>query len=243
MAAPERTEPAAGEPVEFDTAAEAGSLGKRVVTGLVKVGLATRHRAWSEAEGRGLTPTQGQILALLRLRSMSGMRLSEVAEALAVAPPTASAAIRALVAKGLVSKTKAADDARAVTIVLTEAGVKESERAAGWADFLLTALDELAPVEQEVFYRSLVKMIRALQEQGQIPVSRMCLTCRFFRPNVHPDPDRPHHCAYVDAPFGDRHLRLECADHDPAPPEQVAAAKRAFTARVHGDSDHARGVN
>lgn len=223
METPRESGHATSEPVNVDTAAVADPLGQRVVTGLVKVGLAMRHRAWSEAEGSGLTPTQGQILVLLRLRPGAGMRLSEVAEALAVTPPTASVAVRALVAKGLVSKTRAVGDARAVTIALTGAGIREAERAAGWADFLLAAVDELAPVEQEVFYRSLVKMIRLLQEQGEIPVSRMCVTCRFFQPNVHPSRDKPHHCAFVDAPFGDRHLRLECADHDPAPLKQVTA--------------------
>jgi DNA-binding MarR family transcriptional regulator len=219
---------AVGEPFDFDTAAEANPLGKRLVTGLAKVGLATRHRAWSEAEGRGLTPTQGQILALLRLRPRTGMRLSALAEALAVAPPTASVAVRALTAKGLTRKTREAEDARAIAIALTESGRREADRAAGWADFLLAAVDELAPGEQEAFFRGLVKMIRALQVRGEIPVSRMCVTCRFFRPNAHPDPGRPHHCAFVDAPFGDRHLRLECADHDPAPTEQAAQAWEAF---------------
>ncbi|MER3418788.1 MAG: MarR family transcriptional regulator, partial [Chloroflexota bacterium] len=27
---------------------------------------------------------------------------------------------------------------------------------------------------------------------------------------------RPHHCAFVDAPFGDRSIRLDCPDHAPA---------------------------
>lgn len=222
--------PSAAEPFDFDTAAEADPLGQRVVTGLAKIGLATRHRAWSEAEGRGLTPTQGQILALLRLRPETGMRLSEVAATLAVTAPTASVAVRTLVDKGLVRKARAPDDARAVAITLTEAGRREAERAAGWSDFLLSAVDALTPAEQAVFLRGLVKMIRTLQERGEIPVSRMCVDCRFFRPNVHADPDRPHHCAFVDAPFGDRHLRLECADQQPAPLQQAASAWESFTA-------------
>jgi hypothetical protein len=41
----------------------------------------------------------------------------------------------------------------------------------------------------------------------------MCATCVFFRPDVHDDPERPHHCAFVDAPFGDRQLRLDCDDY------------------------------
>lgn len=53
---------------------------------------------------------------------------------------------------------------------------------------------------------------------------------RFFRPRVHADPYRPHHCAFGDAPFGDRHLRLECADHQPAPEEQERRARETFAA-------------
>jgi len=72
-------------------------------------------------------------------------------------------------------------------------------------------------------------MIAALQEQGRIPVARMCPTCRFFRPNVHDDPERPHHCAFVDAPFGDRSVRIDCPDHEPA-----ASSRRPETIRAVG---------
>jgi hypothetical protein len=61
-----------------------------------------------------------------------------------------------------------------------------------------------------------VKIIRGLQEAGDIPVQRMCVTCRYFRPNVHDDRDRPHHCAFVDAAFGDPQLRLDCTEQEPA---------------------------
>ena len=113
---------------------------------------------------------------------------------------------------------------------MTTAGRHEAERAAGWADFLLAAVDDLTPEEQEIFYRGLVKMIRGLQTRGEIPVSRMCVTCRFFQPRVHADPREPHHCAFVDAPFGDRHLRLECPDHEAAPPETANANWERLTA-------------
>ena len=70
-------------------------------------------------------------------------------------------------------------------------------------------------------------MIRTLQLNGEIPVSRMCLTCVHFRPNVHTGAE-PHHCAFVDAAFGARHLRLECGDHQPAAPQQEKDAWAAF---------------
>lgn len=201
----------------------------RIVTGLAKIGLATRHRAWSEAEASGLTPTQGQILALLRA-SPAGLRMSQLAEQLAVTPPTASVAVRSLTAKDLVRKERAPADARGVVLTLTDAGAREAERAAGWSDFLLTAIDVLTPPEREIFLRALVKMIRVLQERREIPVARMCVACRFFRPYRHADPDRPHHCAYVDAPFGDRSLRLDCAEFEPAAPDVAAERWERFVA-------------
>ena len=47
----------------------------------------------------------------------------------------------------------------------------------------------------------------------------MCLTCRFFVSRAHPaDPVRPHHCNFVDQPFGDAELRVTCPDHETADP-------------------------
>src|SRR5690349_5113462 len=116
---------------------ETDPIAPRVVTGLAKIGLATRHQAWSE--GRGLTPSQGQILALLRAHPQRSMRVTELAAALAVTAPTASVAVAALEQKGLVRKAKAPDDARARAITLTDEGEHQAHRAANWSDFLLTA--------------------------------------------------------------------------------------------------------
>jgi DNA-binding MarR family transcriptional regulator len=197
----------------FDNATDA--LERRVAAGLVKVSLALKHHAWRRANPRGLTPTQAQVLTTLR-SARAGLRLAEVADRLAVTAATASEAVGALVRKGLVRKTPDAADLRSLSITLTPTGRKEADRAAGWLDVLLEAVGTLSPAEQAVFLRALVKTIRTLQDRGRIPISQMCVTCRFFRPYAHPDPERPHHCAFVDAPFGDRHLRLDCPDHQPA---------------------------
>jgi hypothetical protein len=99
----------------------------------------------------------------------------------------------------------------------------------------MEAVGELSAAEQAAFLRGLVTMIRTLQEKGRIPVARMCVTCRFFRPFRHDDPARPHHCAFVDAPFGDGQLRLDCPDHAAAPAEQAAATWQAFRAPTAAD--------
>ena len=86
-------------------------------------------------------------------------------------------------------------------------------QASSWSDFLLHTVDELSEEEKIIFLRGLIKMIRKLQEQEQIAVAKMCVTCQYFRPNQYPGLERPHHCALVNASFGDANLRLNCADH------------------------------
>ena len=189
-------------------------LGQRISTGLNKIGMALRNQAWRGAGERGLSPTQGQILTLLRARAPQ--RPSALAEALGVSLATVSDSVKALVEKGFVLKQRDADDARATGLVLTAPGRQEAENASSWPDFLATSVEVLSLHEQEVFFTGLVKMIRTLQERGQIPVARMCVTCKYFQPNRHAKSAQPHHCGLVDAAFGTPQLRLDCAEHEVA---------------------------
>ncbi|GIW05995.1 MAG: MarR family transcriptional regulator [Dehalococcoidia bacterium] len=205
--------------------AGSGPIAARLATALAKISLALKSRGWREAGQRGISPTQGQILVQLRNGPAS---LGSVAAALGVSAPTASDAVAALERKGLVVKRVAPDDGRSIRVALTDAGRDEADRAAGWPDFLAAAAATLEPEEQAVFLRALIKLIRELQERGEIPISAMCVSCVFFRPNVHADPRRPHHCAFVDAPFGDGALRLDCPDFQLAPPAARHASWLAF---------------
>lgn len=190
----------------------ADSIEQSILIGLSKVSLALKSQSWQDAGTHGVSPTQAQILALLQAKGSEGMRLSEVAAGLAVTPATASDAVRVLDQKGLVNKKRSTEDARAISISLTPQGRTLAERTSCWSDLLLGAVDELSEPEQAVFLGGLTKMIRKLQASGQIPIAKMCVTCRFFQPNLYPGTDQPHHCDFVDAPFGDRDLRLECQD-------------------------------
>lgn len=209
-------------------------LDRRVTIGLAKIGIALKQQAWAEAGGRGLTPTQGQVLALLRANP-DGLRLRALAEQLGVSAATTSDSVAALHRKGLVAKERTASDGRGVLVVLTPTGSREAAAAAAWPDFLLEAVGELSAAEQATFLRALVAMIRTLQEKGRISVARMCVSCRFFQPFRHDNPARPHHCAFVDAPFGDGELRLDCPDHSTAPVDQAAQAWEAFRAPTTTD--------
>lgn len=191
-----------------------------LAAGLAKISLVIRHGSQAGSTRNGLSPTQAQIIALLAGRPPAGLAVSRIAAELAVTQPTVSDAVGALVRKRLVEKARSDADGRVVLVRLTAGGRAQAAETALWPDVLRQALGELDADERAVFARALVKMIRSLQENGRIPVSRMCISCTYFRPHAHAGQRRPHHCAYVDAPLGDDDLRIDCPDHGFVSPEQ-----------------------
>ncbi len=186
----------------------------RIATALHKIGLAQKHETWTAASEEGVSPTQGQILAAVA--GDGALTGGELAARLGVTLPTVSDAVRVLVDKGLVVKKPDPRHPRASLVALTARGRTLAAKARAWPELLATAVSAMSAGEQEVFHAGLLKMIRALQESGRIPVSRMCITCRYFAPDVH-EGERPHHCKLVDAPMGARDLRLDCKEHEEAP--------------------------
>jgi hypothetical protein len=135
--------------------------------------------------------------------------------ALASTPPTVSDAMKVLRAKGLVERGPDPADARAVVVLLTAEGRAEADRLSAVSAPLHEAVAALSEADFAAMLRGTTTVIRELQDRHAIPVSRMCLTCRFYEPDAHPqDAARPHHCHFVDAPFGDAELRVTCPDHE-----------------------------
>ena len=202
---------------------EPNSIASRAASALSQLGLAMKRRAWAGASQRGLTPTQGQILTLLRSRTASSLRLAQVASSLGISPPTASDSVRTLVRKGLVQKARAEGDARAVALELTHRGQAEAECAAAWPDFLVSAISTLSECEQEGFLIALTKMIGALVEQGAVPSQRMCVSCLHFRARGSRGggEGESHYCSRAGSALATSELRFDCRAHSPAGADQL----------------------
>jgi len=166
----------------------------------------------STPTGKRTRYSQGQILAVLVTNGpLTGTELSE---RLGVTLPTISDSARVLVEKELVTKSPDPRHPRASLITPTARGRVLGARARSWIEFLADAVATLPADEQAAFYAGVLKMIASLQEQGLIPVEKMCVTCAYFRPHVRTG-GKPHHCALLDAPLGNTELRLDCPDHEP----------------------------
>jgi DNA-binding MarR family transcriptional regulator len=195
------------------------NLQERLLDGFERIAVVMRSDSWRQAAPSGLNPAQGAILRVLVARP-AGLRVRALAEHLGVRQPTVTDSVLALERKDLVRRHTDPTDARA-TIVKAMPGAL-AEPAAKIRSQAAAALADLTEAEQIGLLKTLIKLIRSLQHHNAIPPQRMCVTCKYFRPNAHPETEAPHHCAYVDAPFGDRALRLDCTEHEPAGAAEVA---------------------
>ncbi len=109
-----------------------------------------------------LAMTGTQRLALFELYTGGPMRLNDLAERMGISAPTASRAIDALVALGLVDRLRDLDDRRALRLGLTADGqARASERETRVATAFAPALAALSATER----KQLVDLLARLASQ------------------------------------------------------------------------------
>lgn len=189
-----------------------GTLEERLQGALAKLALAARHDYRKKASGAELSAVQAQILSLL---SRDGaMEIGDLAKQLALTPATVSDSVAALERRRLVRREPSPEDRRQVRVIPAPAGKRLGRSLASWPEIFQQGLSGLSRSEKEVFFRVLVRMILSLLAEGTIQQAKMCVTCAYFRPDVHKSAEKPHHCALVNVPLGPVALRLDCPDHE-----------------------------
>jgi DNA-binding MarR family transcriptional regulator len=204
------------------------SLPQALASALRRLAHLAHTSSWSQWAVQRLTPTQRRILDVVASRRES-LTLSALARELGVTPATASDSVGALESKGLVQKRRSDVDGRALALMLTSEGRSSVTALAALPDPLQDAFGALTAAEQEIFYRSAIKMIRGLQETGALPVSRMCVRCRHFEPFRTPESAYPHYCRLASSPLADRHLRLECPEQEAGDAQEQTLLWEKFT--------------
>jgi DNA-binding MarR family transcriptional regulator len=189
------------------------SIEARIATGFARICTVMRSQAWGKSMAEGITPTQADVISLLRSRQAS-LRLTVIAEQLVISPATASDAVSTLVSKGLVEKVRAPDDGRAIALSLTRKGIRLAASIEEMEGSLFQVLQTLSDGEKNSLLSLIVKIIRTMQDRGDIPVMRMCLTCKYYAPHRKKEKELIHYCNLVKAPFADHHLRLDCPEHE-----------------------------
>lgn len=200
----------------FDPSAQHGDVDKKIVAALERLSQAYRVLLQEEAQGRRLSPIQARFLVHLLHHGDELRRVGRLAEEFGLSRATVSDAVRTLEAKGLLRRKPWPRDGRVAALRLTPAGEEAAAGLSGWVDVVEEQLGSFAPEEKEAVMLFLMRLISALQATGVITVARMCVSCRYFRPDDHPRSASPHHCALLDLPLSGADLRTDCPEHEPA---------------------------
>lgn len=185
----------------------------RLVAGLVRMAVAARA---SGTPAAGLERTLGQQQVLLILsRRHDVYPLASLAADLGMTTQATHAAVTTLAREGLVTIDPSPSYAPSqVRVALTERGRAQAPDVLSWAADLLGELHNLDLAGERQLLSVVTTQIRQMQQYGEIPVTKMCVTCRFFEGYAHPGTEEPHHCWLVGAPFGHQALRVRCPEAD-----------------------------
>ena len=200
----------------FDPSAQHDDVDAKIVAALERLSQVFRVRLREAARERDLSPTQAQFLIYLLYHEVELRRVSQLARDFDLTQATVSDAVASLETKGLIQREEWPEDRRVVTLWLTPDGEKLATALSRWADPVREHLKRFSPEERQAVMRFLIGLIGSLQRSGLITVARMCVTCRFFRQDIHPGEPSPHHCGLLDVPLGSADLRVDCPEHEPA---------------------------
>jgi DNA-binding MarR family transcriptional regulator len=200
----------------FDLSAQHDDVDAKIVAALERLSQVFRVRLREEAWACDLSPTQAQFLIYLLYHDVELRRVSQLAREFDLTQATVSDAVASLETKKLIQREQWPEDRRVLTLRLTPDGEKRATTLSHWADPVMVHLERFSSEEKETVTRFLIGLIGSLQRSGLITVARMCVTCKFFRQDVHPGEPSPHHCGLLNVPLGAADLRVDCPEHEPA---------------------------
>ncbi len=196
---------------------------QQLALGLERLAELLRAQAWKQQQESALNPTQQAVLRRLDGHP-EGLRLGQLAGWLGVSAASLSESVGTLERRGDLVRAPDPDDGRASRLRLAPEGKRRLDKL-DQSPSPAAQLVEALSVEQQGDMLSLLQLLIAqAQDRGLASGFRTCVGCRFFRPHVHTDSQHPHHCDYLDRPFGSVQLRIDCAEQQPASVAIAASA-------------------
>lgn len=201
-------------PASIFNSADQENIDRKIAVGLERISQALKSAIWEESKTSGLSPIQIQFLVTLNFEKHTNWTIGELSSRFALTPATVSDAVSSLVQKGFVSRSKGEEDKRTINLRLTNSGKRLTGKLGLWANALEDSVSGLEEEQKVVLLKSIIRIMQSLQAQGHVRVAHICVTCKHFQPDIHKNFRKPHHCAYLDMPFGDAELRVDCSEYE-----------------------------
>ncbi len=196
----------------FNPSDQHGNIDFKIVALLERLAVVIRSMLQQLATEHGLSPIQVESLVFLLHHAPEFRRTGLLSQEFLVSQPTMSDALAVLEEKGLIDRTPDPSDARAKQLKLSAKGQRVAKLLERWAGPLMDGLAEVSDGDKRVTLNTLMQLTVNLSRHGHIPVNRMCLTCRFFKPAAKSAVD--HYCNLLEVPLPPTSLRIDCPEHE-----------------------------
>lgn len=187
---------------------------RQAALGLEQLSLLVRAQSWRQDGTPALPPTQAAVLRMLE-RPGTHLRAGQIAERLGISAASLSDSLKALEARGWITRLPDPADRRIVRVQLTASGTQIAQQLHCPDQGMGRLVQSLSEADQGALLRVTQLLVHEAQQQGLATGLRTCLGCAFFRPFASGDAAKPHICAYLNAPFGDAELRMDCPEQQP----------------------------
>ena len=189
-------------------------LDYKIIACVERLSNALKVLLWERVKREKLSPIQIQFLLYLENHSEESCKVSNLANEFNLTQATVSDAIRILCEKGLVKKISSKEDLRVHILMLTPKGKKVVQSLKNWFLPVKKQLEIFSPEIKEIVMIFLMELIASLQKNGIINVARMCINCRYFKRNLHPNSKTPHRCMLTNKPLTPLDLRVDCENNE-----------------------------
>lgn len=198
----------------FDLSYQQNDLDSKLIVALNKLSQVLRLLLWDKSNQLRLSPLQIQLLIHIYTHDEEEARVTALARRFSLTKATVSDAISALERRGLVARRVLDEDRRAARIELTDKARTLLDEMSNWPLPLKQILADFDAGSKSQTLRFLMELISSLEKAGLIHPSRMCLSCRFYRPPAG-EGGQPY-CEFLERELTPPQLRLDCPDYQRA---------------------------
>lgn len=159
----------------------------------------------------GITLVQARILIEIYHSPMGTLRLTRLSQKMGISKASLSHTLSLLTTQGFLKRSQDPQDRRSFSLRLTPKGKKLYE----------VIRRELIPVgrflkedpQAPLLLELLLRFLAHCEQEGWIPVQRMCLNCAYYIPDL--PLQNQAYCAFLKKPLEKKDLRILCPDHLP----------------------------
>ncbi|MDJ0625965.1 MAG: MarR family winged helix-turn-helix transcriptional regulator [Candidatus Caenarcaniphilales bacterium] len=183
-------------------------LNKKILSAFERINTAMRFSLQKSGNLRNVSPLQAQILFYLLTNKQTST--SKIAEHLCVSKPTISDAVASIMKKKLIKKMDS-NDGRSYKVALTNKGIEEVKILSSFETSFLESINKLSDQQKHSTWEALLRLLKSMQEQGLIPMNKMCFTCNHFAQDTFGE---KYYCNLMNSKLEDQNLRLNCEEHE-----------------------------